>query len=109
MECYKLAHMSQLKITVAEVEKVARLARLSPTPEQVETLARELSAILEYVAQLSSVDTSDVPATAHSVVQDSGFREDTLVPSLAREDALAAAPSAHDGGFAVPKVLEVET
>jgi Asp-tRNA(Asn)/Glu-tRNA(Gln) amidotransferase C subunit len=43
------------------------------------------------------------------VVQDSGFREDRLVPSLTREDALAAAPSSHEGGFAVPKVLEVET
>ena len=103
------AHMSQLKITVAEVEKVAKLARLAPTPKQAQTLARELSAILEYVAQLSAVDTSDVPASAHSVVQDSGFRADVLVPSLPREEALAAAPSSHEGGFAVPKVLEVET
>lgn len=101
--------MSQLKITVAEVEKVARLARLAPTKEQAETLARELSAILEYVAQLSAVDTSDVPASAHSVLQDSGFRADLLTPGLTREDALAAAPSSHEGGFAVPKVLEVET
>src|SRR4051812_31110253 len=101
--------MSQLKITVAEVEKVARLARLSPTKEQAETLARELSAILEYVAQLSAVDTSDVPATAHAVVEDSGFRADVLIPSLARDEALAAAPNSHEGGFAVPKVLEVES
>ena len=101
--------MSQLKITVAEVEKVARLARLAPTKEQAETLARELSAILEYVAQLSAVDTSGVPATAHTVVEDSGFRADVLVPSLPREEALAAAPSSPEGGFAVPRVLEVES
>jgi aspartyl-tRNA(Asn)/glutamyl-tRNA(Gln) amidotransferase subunit C len=101
--------MSQLKITVAEVEKVARLARLSPTPAQTEGLARDLSAILDYVAQLSEVDTSDVPATAHVALQVAPFREDRVVPGLTREDALAAAPGAHDGGFAVPKVLEVES
>ena len=101
--------MSQLKITVEEVERVARLARLAPNPTQSEQLARDLSAILDYVAQLSEVDTSDVPATAHIALQVAPFREDCVLPGLTREDALAAAPSSHDGGFAVPKVLEVES
>jgi aspartyl-tRNA(Asn)/glutamyl-tRNA(Gln) amidotransferase subunit C len=101
--------MSQLKITVAEVERVARLARLAPSPAQTESLARDLSAILDYVAQLSEVDTSDVPATAHVALQIAPFREDRVIPGLTREDALAAAPGSHDGGFAVPKVLEVES
>jgi len=101
--------MSELKISVAEVEKVARLARLAPTQAQSEALARDLNAILDYVAQLSEVDTTDVPATAHVALQVAPFREDRVVPGLTREDALRAAPSAHDGGFAVPKVLEVES
>jgi aspartyl-tRNA(Asn)/glutamyl-tRNA(Gln) amidotransferase subunit C len=101
--------MSQSKITVDEVERVARLARLAPSPIQTANLARDLSAILDYVTQLSEVDTSDVPATAHALLQVAPFREDRVIPGLTREDALAAAPSAHDGGFAVPKVLEVES
>ena len=101
--------MSQLKITVEEVERVARLARLAPTAAQRESLARDLSAIVDYVAQLAELDTSGVQATAHVALQVAPFREDRVLPGLAREDALAAAPSSHDGGFAVPKVLEVES
>jgi aspartyl-tRNA(Asn)/glutamyl-tRNA(Gln) amidotransferase subunit C len=101
--------MSQLKITVAEVERIAQLARLSPSPEQARKLASELSAILDHVAQLSEVDTNDVPPSAHAVVEVSPLRDDRVVPGLTREQALAAAPRAHDGGFAVPKVLEVES
>lgn len=101
--------MSQQKITVAEVERVARLARLSPSPAQAEALARDLSQILTYVAHLAEVDTSDVPATAQVADEAPSFREDRVVAGLTREDALRAAPSAHEGGFAVPKVLEVES
>jgi aspartyl-tRNA(Asn)/glutamyl-tRNA(Gln) amidotransferase subunit C len=101
--------MSQQKITVAEVERVARLARLSPSSAQAETLARDLNQILAYVAHLAEVDTSDVPATAQGADEAPVFRDDRLVAGLAREDALRAAPSAHEGGFAVPKVLEVES
>lgn len=101
--------MSQQKITVAEVERVARLARLSPSAQQAEALARDLNQILGYVAQLAEVDTSDVPATAYVAAEVAPFREDCVVDGLTREDALRAAPRAQDGGFAVPKVLEVES
>jgi aspartyl-tRNA(Asn)/glutamyl-tRNA(Gln) amidotransferase subunit C len=101
--------MSQLKITVAEVERIAQLARLSPSPEQAGRLASELSAIVDYIAQLGEVDTNDVPASAHALVEASPLREDRVVPGLTPEQALSAAPSSQDGGFAVPKVLEVES
>jgi aspartyl-tRNA(Asn)/glutamyl-tRNA(Gln) amidotransferase subunit C len=101
--------MSQQKITVAEVERVARLARLSPSPAQAETLARDLSQILTYVEHLAEADTSDVPASAELTGEAPLFREDRVVAGLARDEALRAAPSAHEGGFAVPKVLEVES
>jgi aspartyl-tRNA(Asn)/glutamyl-tRNA(Gln) amidotransferase subunit C len=101
--------MSELKITVAEVERIAQLARLSPSPAQATRLAEELSAILGYMEQLGEVDTKDVPASAHAVVEAAPLRDDRVVPGLTQEQALAAAPRAHDGGFAVPKVLEVES
>lgn len=100
--------MSQLKITVNEVERVARLARLAPSPAQAEALAKDLSAILSYVQQLSEVDTQEVSATAHVAQQAIPYREDKCSDGLTQEDALRSAPSAHDGGFAVPKVLEVD-
>ena len=104
----QVAHMSPANITQDEVLRIARLARLSPSPAQAVALATDLNRILEYVAQLAEVDTSAVEATP-SIVQAAVLREDELVPSLSRDEALAAAPASHDGGFAVPRVLEVDS
>jgi len=90
------------------VYRIARLSRLSPTPEQAEALATDLSRILEYVAQLSEVDTADVEATP-SMVAAAVLRPDALAPSLDRDEALRAAPASREGGFSVPKVLEVDS
>jgi len=100
--------MSSPKITVEEVQRVARLARLSPTPAQAEALAHDLGKILAYVDELSAVDTSGVEATSHAIVTEAPLREDSVQPSVSREEVLDMAPASHDGGFAVPKVLEVE-
>ena len=100
--------MPPANITQDEVLRIARLARLSPSPEQVTALASDLSRILDYVAQLAEVDTSAVEATG-STVHAAQLRDDALRESLPREEALRAAPASHDGGFAVPRVLEVET
>lgn len=101
--------MSASKITIDEVLRVARLARLAPSPEEASALAHDLDAILGYVATLEAVDTSQVEPTAHAVALSSGFRPDVVTPSLSNDDALAAAPASHNGGFSVPKVLEVES
>lgn len=104
----QVAHMSSRNITQDEVYRIARLARLAPSPAQAEELASDLTRILEHVAQLSEVDTSEVEATL-SLVSAAVLREDELVPSLDRAEALSAAPASREGGFSVPKVLEVET
>jgi aspartyl-tRNA(Asn)/glutamyl-tRNA(Gln) amidotransferase subunit C len=99
--------MTQAKITLDDVVRVARLARLSPTEEEAKALCHTLGEILTYVAVLDEVDVSGVEATAQAVVVESALREDLCAPSLSCEEALAQAPAAHDGGFAVPKVLEI--
>lgn len=99
--------MSAEKITRDEVYRIAKLARLAPSAAQVDALASELSRILTYVAKLDEVDTSEVEATPSTVVA-AQLRVDELRPSLSRDEALAAAPAAHDGGFSVPRVLEVD-
>jgi aspartyl-tRNA(Asn)/glutamyl-tRNA(Gln) amidotransferase subunit C len=97
--------MSTSKITQDEVYRIARLARLAPSAAQVEALATDLSRILDYVAKLGEVNTEDVPATL-STVAAAVLRPDELKPSLSRDEVLATAPAAHDGGFSVPRVLE---
>jgi aspartyl-tRNA(Asn)/glutamyl-tRNA(Gln) amidotransferase subunit C len=100
--------MSSPNITQDEVYRIARLAKLSPSPAQADALAGDLTRILEYVAQLSEVDTSDVEATP-SMVAAAVLRADVLVPSLDRDEALRAAPASREGGFSVPKVLETDS
>ncbi|MDB4972944.1 MAG: gatC [Myxococcaceae bacterium] len=104
----QVAHMSSPNITQDEVYRIARLARLAPTPAQAQELAVDLTRILEHVAQLSEVDTSSVEATP-SMVRAAVLRADELRPCLDREEALSQAPASREGGFSVPKVLEVET
>ncbi len=103
------ASMASTKITLEEVQKVARLARLSLSQTEAQGLQHDLDAILGYVALLEEVDTSGVEPTAHAIAGASTLRADVIIPSLAQNEALAAAPAARDGGFSVPKVLEVES
>jgi aspartyl-tRNA(Asn)/glutamyl-tRNA(Gln) amidotransferase subunit C len=100
--------MSSPNITQDEVHRIARLARLAPSSDQAEVLAAELTRILEHFATLSEVDTSSVEATP-TMVSAAVLRADELRPSLDRAEVLAAAPASREGGFSVPKVLEVET
>lgn len=101
--------MPASKITLEEVHKVARLARLALTDDEAQGLQHDLDAILGYVALLDAVDTSGVEPTAHAIAVASPLREDVIGPSLSQAEALAAAPAAREGGFSVPKVLEVES
>jgi aspartyl-tRNA(Asn)/glutamyl-tRNA(Gln) amidotransferase subunit C len=85
-----------------EVLHVARLARLALGEEELEPMARELSAVLDHIAKMGELDLSEVPPTSHVVEVTGGLRADEPRPSLPREVALAQAPAVGDGGFLVP-------
>jgi aspartyl-tRNA(Asn)/glutamyl-tRNA(Gln) amidotransferase subunit C len=85
-----------------EVLHVARLARLALSEEEIEPMARELSAVLDHVARIGELDLDDVPPTAHVVEVTGRLRPDEPRPCLPREVALAQAPAVQDGGFLVP-------
>jgi aspartyl-tRNA(Asn)/glutamyl-tRNA(Gln) amidotransferase subunit C len=95
-----------MKISRAEVEHIADLARLELSDREIEQLQKELSEILEYVEQLNQLDTSAVSPTAHVVVRRDVLRGDQTEPSLPRREALANAPQAQDGYFRVHAVFE---
>ncbi len=88
-----------------EVRKIARLARLALKPEEVTQFQAELSLILDYVAQIQSVDTKDVPVRLHPSDSESILREDRTQPCLPREQALGNAPDTDGVCFRVPPVL----
>ena len=95
-----------MKITKAEVEHVAKLARLELTEQEKETFTGQMDAILAYVEKLNELDTSAIIPTAHAVPMENAFRDDEVTPSLGTDNALANAPDGADGFFRVPKVIE---
>lgn len=77
-------------LTKAQVEHIAKLARLRLTAEEAEKMAKELSSILQYVDMLSEVNTDNVEATAQVTGLTNALREDIVKPSEALPDALLA-------------------
>jgi aspartyl-tRNA(Asn)/glutamyl-tRNA(Gln) amidotransferase subunit C len=96
-----------MALTVEEVQHIARLARLELTPEQQELYREQLSAILEYVARLRELDTTDVPPTAGGgSVSKMPLRADRPRPGLPTGRLLENAPDTEDDQFKIPPVFE---
>ena len=98
-----------MPITEADVEKVAQLAHMEITPDELKVFAPQMADIVAYVEQLNALDTTDVQPSLGGVTPEGGAtdsaRDDVTVPSLGQKTALAEAPDAAAGHFRVPKVL----
>jgi len=92
-------------LTAADVGRLAELARISLTPDELAHLAPQLEVILESVAQVTQVAAADVPPTSHALPLTNVFRPDVVAPSLPVEVVLASAPAAEDDRFRVPRIL----
>jgi len=98
--------MSDVKITLADVEHVARLARLALGDAEKAQMRSQLEAILGYVEQLRGVDTAGIEPTAHVLPLVNVMRDDEVRPCYPAEAMLRNAPDAEDGQFRVPRILE---
>ncbi len=90
----------------AEVAKIAHLARLAIGEADIAAYARNLSSILELVAQMNAVDTSGVEPLAHPLEMAQRLRPDGVSESDQRERFQAIAPSVEAGLYLVPQVIE---
>ena len=81
-----------MSLSVEDVAKVALLARLRVEPGELQTFTGQINSIVDYVAQLQELDTTDVEPLAHGVELRNVFRDDVRGPALDREKALANAP-----------------
>lgn len=88
-----------------EVARLGKLARIELTQEELEHLAPQLDVILESVARVGELDTTDVPPTSHALPLTNVFRPDELHDSLSVDDALAGAPAREGDRFLVPRIL----
>jgi aspartyl-tRNA(Asn)/glutamyl-tRNA(Gln) amidotransferase subunit C len=89
-----------------EVEKVAKLSRLTLAPGEVELFADQLSRIVDHVGKLNELQTDDVAPLSHALAVANVFRDDQPRDSLPVETVLANAPDRTAAGFKVPRVLE---
>ena len=94
--------MSQ--ISRDEVAHLARLARLALTGDELDSFAGQLDAILSHVSQIQAVDVTGVDPTGNPLKDVNVFRQDVVEPCLNQEEALAEAPKAVEGRFAVPRI-----
>jgi aspartyl-tRNA(Asn)/glutamyl-tRNA(Gln) amidotransferase subunit C len=94
-----------MKLSTVEVEHVAFLARLQLSPEEIETITRQLNDILLYMEKLSELETTGIQPTTHALHLSNAFREDRVAPSLPAEEALDLAPEQGCSAFVVPKVI----
>lgn len=88
-----------------QVRKIADLARLTLTEEEVGLFSTQLTGILGFAESLNAIDVSGINPTAHAVEVSNVFREDVTRDAGVIGRALEAAPKAEEGFFLVPKVL----
>lgn len=97
-----------MALTTDDVARLAALARIELTDQELERMAPELAIILEAVASVSEVADADVPPMSHAMPLTNVFREDVVRPGLTQEQALAGAPATDEGKFLVPRILGEE-
>jgi aspartyl-tRNA(Asn)/glutamyl-tRNA(Gln) amidotransferase subunit C len=94
------------RLTRADVEHVAQLARLELTEDEKDGFAEQLGVILDHAAEVAALDTHDVEPTAHPLPLVNVLRPDVPRAGLDRDEVLAMAPATEDGRFRVPRILD---
>ncbi len=95
-----------MSLSREDVGRLADLARLRLTPEELEGYTTQLDVIFHHVDQLKEVDVAQVPPTSHVLPLTNVSRSDEPAPGLTREALETFAPSVEEGQFVIPKILE---
>ena len=97
-----------MTLTLDEVRHIARLARLSLTPEEEQRFQQQLSSILEHASRLSQIDTTAIPPTASVLPLQARLRADSPRPAGNGARILANAPDTEGDCFRIPPVFDAE-
>lgn len=93
-------------LTNADVQKVARLARLAMNPAEIETARVQLSGIFDLIAEMQAVDTTGIAPMSHAQDVSQRLREDVVTETNQRELFQSVAPQVEAGLYLVPQVIE---
>lgn len=88
-----------------DIAKVARLARLALSEEELAQYGAQLQDILEHAERVSALPTDGVEPTSHPLPMTNAFRADEVTPSLDRDEVLDQAPEREGEYFRVPRIL----
>lgn len=94
------------KLTHHDVEKIAHLARLALSEEQLDRYQKQLSAILDYAEMLNQLDLVDVEPTTHAVPMANVMRADVAEPALSAEQIFANTPHHASNQFVIQAILD---
>jgi aspartyl-tRNA(Asn)/glutamyl-tRNA(Gln) amidotransferase subunit C len=89
-----------------DIAKVAHLARIALSDEDLEAYGAQLGDILEHAERVQALPTDGVEPTSHPLPMVNAFRPDIVTGSLDRDEVLAQAPASEDGYFRVPRILD---
>jgi len=92
-------------IDIALVDKIANVARIEMNDEEKKESAKSLAEMLDYVEELTKIDTTGVKPAAYMVASHDVLRDDVAGGELSQKEALKNAPLAKKGHFAIPKVI----
>ncbi|MEI6288011.1 MAG: Asp-tRNA(Asn)/Glu-tRNA(Gln) amidotransferase subunit GatC [bacterium] len=95
-----------MKLSIQEVEHIASLARLELTAQEKEQYSGQLSAILDYVDKMATVDTTGVEETSQVTGLINIEREDQIIESGIADELVSVAPQNGDGFVKIPKIFE---
>lgn len=95
-----------MSLAPEEVKRIAGLARLAVPAADIPGYVRDLSAILDLVAQMNAVNTATVEPLAHPLDMTQRLRADVVIECDRRESFQAIAPQTENGLYLVPKVIE---
>lgn len=95
-----------MELSYEEVRKIAELAKLNLTDDEIALYAGQLSSILGYFRKLQEVDTSTIPPTASVLPLKNVFRQDNPAEPLTVEEVVANAPDSFAGQFRVSAVFD---
>ena len=96
------------RISAAEVAKVARLARLALTEEELARATVQLGDIVDHFADIDELDLAAVEPMTQPFPLTNVLRDDVVAPCLDRDEVLAAAPEVEDGRFKVPPIIGLD-
>jgi aspartyl-tRNA(Asn)/glutamyl-tRNA(Gln) amidotransferase subunit C len=97
------------RISAAEVAKVARLARLALTDEELDRATVQLGDIVDHFADIDELDLDDVEPMTQPFPLSNVLRDDVIAPGVDRDEVLAAAPEVEEGLFKVPPIIGLES